>query len=354
MTWQMIFEPARILSILLYVISPLAVRSQSTPTVDLPADPVAFMSLAQERNGLDSADVKPWHIRGAYTFFDKDGKPEDEGTYEEWWVSSNKYKRSFSSAKVKQIEYATGAGLFREGTQDWLSGNEMLLRSNLIEPLPDTEFLKEFKPERDTQSIGKGTFDCVTLRYSLRMNPTVPKNFFPTFCFESSLPLLRLNSPGSGIRTSYSQIVSFQGHYLAREMHTYLLGKPKIDLTLDVIEGMKESPASVVALSPSALPVDSSRVPLGTDEVGYWPIMMKWDSSRLPQVSKDYRIHGTVVMRFTIGKDGHVANVKVISGPPALQQFAVDAAEQRVYRPVRIMGEPTTVEMETKAIFGPG
>src|SRR5215471_14974129 len=101
----------------------------------MPSDPAALMSLAREKNGLSSSDVQPWHIRGTYTFFDNDGTPYDTGVYEEWWFSDQKYKRSYIGSKIKQVDYATRTGLYREGYQDWLGSNELSLRSALIDPL---------------------------------------------------------------------------------------------------------------------------------------------------------------------------------------------------------------------------
>ena len=79
----------------------------------MPKDPAALLSLGHDKNGLNSSDVKPWHIRGNYTFYDSDGKVEDKGVYEEWWISEKQYKRSFSGTNFAQAEFATGDGLFR-------------------------------------------------------------------------------------------------------------------------------------------------------------------------------------------------------------------------------------------------
>jgi hypothetical protein len=140
---------------------------QATPAVSMPKDPFDVLFLAREKNGLDSPDVRPWHIRGTYTFYGTNGKPEDTGVYEEWWVSSRRYKRSFTSPKFVQVEYATESGLFREGSQDWPSGYRLLLRSNLIEPMPSEDILRGFKLEQHIVSLGKGKFDCVTLKEPL-------------------------------------------------------------------------------------------------------------------------------------------------------------------------------------------
>ena len=343
----------RLLSLSLCLISPLTLLSQTVPPAPLPSDPVVLMSLARERNGLNSPDVHPWHIRGTYTTFDTNGKVDDTGVYEEWWVSPAKYKRSYTGTKFKQVDYATGNGLCREGTQDWPSSKEMLLRSNLIEPLPDDDALKEFKPQLHGISIGKAKLSCVKLSYPLRSNLVVPEDFFPTSCFEPTIPALRVNSQGS-LRTTYNQIITFQGHYLARELHATSDGKPKFDLKLDVVEGLKEPPEALLMPPGNALPVDIMTVPLRLENGSSWLIRLKDAVPVYPPNAKDRRIQGSVVMQITIGRDGHVASLRVTSGRSELQQAALDAVRQWFYSPFRVMGEPVDVDIEVKVNFNLG
>jgi hypothetical protein len=96
--------PARFLVLCLCLMSPLVLFSQPAPSQPMPSDSATLMSLAREKNGLNSSDVQPWHIRGTYTFFDYDGKPYNTGVYEEWWFSEQKYKRSYADAKFKQVD----------------------------------------------------------------------------------------------------------------------------------------------------------------------------------------------------------------------------------------------------------
>ena len=115
-----------------------------TPSSGLPQDPMALMSLARDRNGLSGSEIKPWHIRGTYRSFDMKGNPEYEGTYEEWWVSATRYKLSLNNPKSTQTDYATGTVLLRDGSPEWQSGLELLMRASLLQPLPDVSQLKEF------------------------------------------------------------------------------------------------------------------------------------------------------------------------------------------------------------------
>jgi hypothetical protein len=90
----------------------LHIVAQNAPGA-LPQDPMALMTLAHDKNGLVGSEIKPWHIRGTYRSFDTKGKPEYEGTYEEWWVNATNYKLSFTNPKSTQKDFATGAVLLR-------------------------------------------------------------------------------------------------------------------------------------------------------------------------------------------------------------------------------------------------
>jgi TonB family protein len=318
----------------------------------MPTDPTALMSLAREKNGLDSLDVQPWHIRGTYTFFDNDGNPQDSGVYEEWWFSEKKYKRSYVSAKFNQVDYATGTGLYREGSQEWPGFNVMSLRTALIEPLLYDNTLKEFKLEQHTEAAGKAKINCVTLHYALPADMTVSKNFFPGFCFETSIPALRLALQTGGAQTLYESIVAFQGHYLASELRTNFSGKPRIVLKLDLFERLKDTPDAILTPPPDALPVDLAAISFKSEPGFGWKL--KTSAPHYPADAKDRNVVGTVEIRATVGKDGHVINTQVIGGPIALQQAALDAVRQFAYRPLRVMGEPVPFDIRVKINFNIG
>ena len=69
-----------------------------------------------------------------------------------------------------------------------------------------------------------------------------------------------------------------------------------------------------------------------------------------PPFAKLARITGTVVLQAVIAKDGLLKSIRVVSGPPILQQAAIDAVKQWKYQPYLLGGEP--VEVETTLNIG--
>lgn len=62
-------------------------------------------------------------------------------------------------------------------------------------------------------------------------------------------------------------------------------------------------------------------------------------------------IHGDVVLRVLVGKDGRVKSLSRISGDPALAKAAIKAVRQWVYEPVLIHGKPVDVHLTVTVHF---
>lgn len=63
-----------------------------------------------------------------------------------------------------------------------------------------------------------------------------------------------------------------------------------------------------------------------------------------PPIARAARVSGAVVIKATIGKDGSMQNLQVVSGPPLLIQSALEAVKQWRYKPYMLNNEPTEVE----------
>lgn len=70
-----------------------------------------------------------------------------------------------------------------------------------------------------------------------------------------------------------------------------------------------------------------------------------------PPLAKAMGVEGTVVLQASITKAGTIANLRVVSGPPLLQQAAMDAVSKWVYRPYLLNGEPVEVETTVNVTF---
>ncbi|MGH9682749.1 MAG: TonB family protein [Candidatus Acidiferrales bacterium] len=70
-----------------------------------------------------------------------------------------------------------------------------------------------------------------------------------------------------------------------------------------------------------------------------------------PPEAKERHIEGTVTMRATIGEDGKVRSLRVLSGPDLLVPAALEAAREWSFMPALLNGHPIEEEKNIKIVF---
>src|ERR1039458_3185408 len=80
-------------------------------------------------------------------------------------------------------------------------------------------------------------------------------------------------------------------------------------------------------------------------------LLVKHIQPNYPPNAKAARVLGMVTLKVLIGKDGHVMELGAESGPPMLQEAALDAVRQWVYKPYLRDGSPVEVTTRVHVIF---
>lgn len=70
-----------------------------------------------------------------------------------------------------------------------------------------------------------------------------------------------------------------------------------------------------------------------------------------PALARSARIDGTVQLEATVGRDGKVADTRVLQSVPMLDQAAIDAVQQWQYQPATQNGKPVPVVMKVNVKF---
>lgn len=70
-----------------------------------------------------------------------------------------------------------------------------------------------------------------------------------------------------------------------------------------------------------------------------------------PDIAKQARVSGVVILECTISPQGRVSDVKVLRGIPLLDQAAIDAVKQWQYTPTLLNGVPVPVIMTVTVNF---
>jgi TonB family protein len=314
-----------------------------------PADPRERMVLAAHANNLTAGDIKPWRLEADFAEIGADGKPGNPGTFEEFWAGTAKFKRILTSPEFTIVEYGTPQGVVRvggAGRDDWQLTE---LHNAFAEPLPQPSEIDAMEVQLRSARLGDEPLDCI----DLKPKPTAfTAPLFPTqaYCFDAGRTFLRARAVVHGANSTAAGPITFQdrlvpgdvaiarGAQLALRAHIRSL-----DLIPDAGDALFTPPHSAETVSGA----EQVELPNGTAE--------NYISQRLapvyPPIAKAARVQGTVVLQVLIGKDGSVQQIGVLSGPPLLQQAAIDAVRQWVYKPYRVKGKAVLVETTVNVIF---
>jgi len=336
--------------------TPSAAPIEVTSSGAMPSDPKDLetknlMLLAYKTNGLTGDDIKPWHLKASYTVLDENGKTTDQGTYEEFFVSPTKYKRSFTGTDYKYTEYGTEKGVMFSGDQNKQFRRADELRSEFLDPLPGPQSIEQRSYFSKQLAAGGVKLTCVSLK-DANGNP-----YGPNWCFDTDAPLLRVGAPSRGVRSLHNGIVSFQGRSIPGDLKFVQQHKPAFTAHLDSIEVIPSIDEAFFVPPADATPLKVAIVNISPPErisvsggvmAG---ALIKRVRPDYPPIARAARVQGTVVLQAIISKDGYITNLHVISGPPMLQQAAMDAVKEWRYRPYLLLGQPVEVQTTVNVIF---
>lgn len=316
------------------------------------SDPSAIFALASKANGLNSPGMQPWHIKASYETFDDQGAPKDKGIYEEFWAGTKEHKTSFTSSGFIQTDYMTDGGLFRSGDPRWPGPAEMQVHRNLTDPLPGEVELSYALLTMREKNFSNTTLRCISLDRPAPVNRNAPPPLAsPVYCFEPADPILRFESSyGNAYRTSFDDPISFQGRSIARDIHVTLKDKPFLNIHLETLEALQP-----VNESEFAPPLGTMKAPPRKITVASGVIqrnLLDKVAPVYPDSAEQQHVQGTVVLGATIGVDGHVRDLRVVSSPSQdLSGAAVLAVRQWTYKPYLLNGEAVEVQTQVNVVF---
>jgi len=304
-------------------------------------DPAQLLALAAQLNGLDGPDVKPWHVKATYETFDNEGKSKTTGTYEEWWVSAKEYKRSYVFPGFSQTDYITEKGLLRSGSPDWLEDAAMRIPLDLFWPMA-TSFQNYALDSHDQAHLR-----CVTLRQLVKDDPVFVSVKPGMYCLDADKPALRVKiSSDSVYQALYNNLLLFQNHYVARNIQITRGNKPLLSIHVENIESL-----AAIQETDFIAPADAVRPQGRRIAPAYSGVLLRQDPPIYPVAARALDVHGTVMIQATIRKDGRLRDLHVVSGPPLLQQAALDAVDHWIYKPFLLNGQPTEIETQISVKF---
>jgi len=138
--------------------------------------------------------------------------------------------------------------------------------------------------------------------------------------------------------------------------NTSSAGVPGVNLP--VVGAVPSAPVPPPVRPNAPAPTPAAPAPSPTTTAGGSPkqggniqsaVLISRKEPEYPKIAKQTGAKGVVTLNATIGKDGHIRTVKVVSGHPMLQNAAVEAVKQWIYKPTLLNGTP--VETETQIML---
>jgi TonB family protein len=307
-------------------------------------DPRAILSAAAPFYDFSDPTLKPWHLKATYQLYDEKGNPSEQGTFEYWWASPKVHRASWSRPGVSEsIWFTDGDKEATVKTGGPLDYFERGVESNLLSPLPSPEAIDPAK----TRLI-LNNFKTDGLRLPCISESSIkgeePSNFrmLNTDCFDSVLPILRLEFSAEGIvSTIYNNFVKFQGKYLARAIQIMGGDQKLFTASVDSIGLLDPADPALVPPKDALLKPDTANL----NENLASGSLAKKQVPIYPTLAKAQRIQGSVLVEATIGVDGKIKDSRVILSPsPLLSASSLEAISHWEYKPYLKDGVPTEVE----------
>jgi TonB family protein len=284
------FIASLLVSCLLFVFSASYVCGQDAPS----SVPPKHIQLIPRRNpALMTAEAQHWHLKASFRTFDEQGNEEDRGAFEEYWAGPNRSKAILASTTFHRTDYRTDKGGFQTGDH------------GTIPP-------KIARVQEAVMDSWSGTDQPVT-------------GFF-----------------ASPFRFTYSHPILYLGKPLPTDIEGMIDGKVVVAVHVESIESLTAEDTARLDPPPDAMPVLNPADAKNLIATQTTPIY--------PPIARAARVQGLVVLNGLIGKDGHVENLEVTSGPPMLRQAALDCVRSWTYHPYLVNG--SSVEFQATINIG--
>jgi hypothetical protein len=335
----------------------LASFSQSSYDVGSTREPRAvFAAIAPYYDFMD-ANLKPWHLRVNYQLDDDQGNPSGEGTFEYWWMSPKVYRSKWTRGSVVHSEWHTLDGkIFTQATGEPLSVYEYWLQSALLSPIPaaaDLDSTESILVDHSIASPNAHSRCVMVVPSEIKEHDarTLPFGTYPEYCVNKAKPILLGYYFFGSLLIKSVNVVEMQGKSMPREIYIIAGSKEVLSAKIEPVQ-MIDPTNPALTPPPDAVAVNPDKVQL-SPEAGS-ALIVKKVAPTYTDVAKIAPDQTKVILRTTIGTDGGVRDVRLVSAlalPLALPAF--QSVSQWKFKPYRIDGEPVVAETTVEVDFSP-
>ncbi len=304
---------------------------------------------ADAGSSIDDPQMKPWYLKLSFQLFDGKGVATETGTIEEWWAGPSMYKTIYTSPSYTATEIRLKDDSYRsKGSYSAPELLELALRQ-VVHPMPTEAEISDSKPYLMKETFGKVPMDCIMLTQEIKNVVYPPLGLFPTYCFDRDKDILRVSYDFGSQLVLRNTMGTFAQRSVVIDQKTSL--GSVIAITAHVDE-LKTMPSKDSDFEPSQ---DLEKLNTRTANVSSavaQGLAFRQPAPIYPERAKERHVSGSVIIGATIGRDGRVRALKLISVPdPDLAIAALAAVRQWRYKPYLLNGEPVEVQTHVTVNF---
>lgn len=304
----------------------------------IPKDANAAMRLAARVNGLDSPDMKPWHLKAIYQTYDAVGKAKEMGIFEEWWAGPEKYRISYEGQGFSQVLYRNGEQSRITGDSGWAPLPQLMAEKLTVHPLPAANVIAGQSYAKVDARLGRVTLGCLAAPVQVG----VGDQWMPTVCLANELPIVRVEVLHQDLRVLFNKYVQLGGHYVAEQIEVANGMLPIVKVDVTTLESLSRIDDEKFLAPASAMPA-----PVQEDEPGVkLPVKFSGGTPIYPDLGSMYHPDALVILGLNVKSNGEPSDVRVVSSPAGFQKPAVDLVKTWRFTPAMFKGQP--VEIRTQ------
>ncbi len=313
-----------------------------------------FTAIAPYYDFMD-ASLKPWHLKVNYQLENEKDNPSGQGVFEYWWVSPSVYRSKWTRGNAAYSEWHGASGRTLAQTKgEPLSVYEYWLRSALLSPLPtaaDLDSAKSILVDLSPASANVHTRCIAVVPSEIKEQGArmLSAGIYPEYCVNKAKPILLGYYSFGSLLIKCVNFTEMQGRSMPREIYINTDTRQILSANVQPVEAI-DSTDPALTPPPDATAVNLETAQIGP-EAGSALVVKKVDPTYTAN-AKIARDKGKVILRTTIGPDGGIQDVRLVSAQtPSLALPAFLSVSHWKFKAYRIGGEPVKVETTVEVNF---
>lgn len=303
---------------------------------------------AERITALDTADLKPWHLKAKVQLFDPDGKPAGDASLEEWWSSPETYRVEYRSSTYASSEINVRGKSYRSGISDLPPYYLDFVRRQIVHPVEIPKGKQRQAPELRYVNAANVKMDCIT-EYP-------GQGSAQSYCLANGSGALLLSRFSDYLVAARSSTGAFQGREVPTSLSVAFNGVLTARATIELLS-TDASSEDRFHITPEFEEVSPPLV--SSDELDGIPgkklVPLSQPPPLYPVVARHNHMNGSALLRAIVDINGSIRKVEAVGATsPLFIESSIGAVKDWKYKPPTKDGRPVEVEtvIEVNYIIG--